>query len=174
MKKKIILPICYVLGFILIAFGTYAFLTSTASKNNSFTIGGNTIEIIEDFIPPESIKAGIEFKKDIKVKNTGASNCYVRLKVVFSDSDMEKFCTFTDLNTSDWIYNSSDNYYYYKQPIKNNELTTSLFTTVAISDTLEIYQAKPFDIFVYAESMQANPFENYEEAWATFEQQKTN
>lgn len=176
MKKtsKLILTICCVILFSVSIIGVFAYFTSIANKKNDFTIGGNSIEIVEDFEPPEFIEAGISFKKDVQVKNTGLSDCYVRLKVVFSDSDMEKFCSFTDLNTTDWIYNPSDNYYYYTQRVANNELTPSLFTTVAISNTMESYQIKEFEIYVYAESVQADPFEDYEEAWTEYAKHKTN
>lgn len=174
MKKKLILTICYVLGFVLIAFGTYALLTDMASKNNTLSAGGSNIHIEEDFVPPEKIEAGTNFKKDIQVQNDGPSDCYVRVKVVFTDSDMEKFCTFTDLNTTDWIYNSTDNWYYYTKSLEKDELTSSLFTHVAISDTLEDYQIKDFDILVYAESFQSYGFDNYEDAWEEFAKNKPN
>lgn len=172
MKKKNLIIISSALAALAITGGALAFLTDIASKTNILTIGGNTIEIVEDFEPPEIIEAGISFKKDVQIKNTGPSDCYVRVKVVFTDSDMEKFCTFTDLNTTDWIYNSSDNWYYYTQSLKKEELTSSLFTNVAISNNLESYQIKDFDILLYAESFQAYEFDNYEDAWEEFAKNK--
>ena len=176
MKKipKLILIICCTILFSLSVIGVIAYFTDIASKTNTLTLGGNAIEIVEDFEPPEFIEAGISFKKDVQVKNTGLSDCYVRVKVVFTDSDMEKFCTFTDLNTTDWVYNSTDNWYYYTNELEQNELTSSLFTTVAISDTLEEYQIKDFDILVYAESFQSYDFDNYEDAWEEYAKNKPN
>lgn len=170
--KKSIFAICCVL-LCLLGIGVIdAYLTTMDNTKNILSIGNNTIEIIENYEPPEKIIAGISFKKEIQVQNTGLSDCYVRLKVVFSDSDMEKFCSFLDLNTTDWTYNTEDNWYYYTKRLSNNEITSSLFTTISISDTIKDYQIKDFNIFAYAESFQASNYDNYEEAWEEYTKNK--
>ena len=112
-----------------IGIGIYAFLSDGDTANNRTTIGGVTTDIPEKFTPPDDIKPGDVITKDVKIRNTGKDDCYVRVRSLFSDSDMEKYCT-VNYNTTDFTYNKNDGYYYYKKVLKKGETTPSLFTTV--------------------------------------------
>ncbi len=155
-----------------------AYLTDADRAKNTFVVGGNNISIEEGFTPPPELKPGITFTKNVKVKNNGPSDCYVRIKAVFTDSDIEKYCE-VDWNTTDWIYNAEDNYWYYPEAIEKGDKTPSLFTKVTIEEvydfdgngtaeedeTIPASVIQDFDIIVYAESYQVGRFQGYENAY---------
>ena len=189
-KKKLIwmIPILIIL-ISAASLGLQAYLSDNEIATNEITIGAVTTEIVEDFVPPEELIPGVEFTKNVSIKNTGQSACFVRIKAVFTDSDMEKVCS-VDWNNNDFIYNNTDGYWYYANPIESGESTPSLFTKVSIVETLDDgsqvkkEQMKDFDIIIYHESYQAmfngsgynvdenGYFENYEDAWDYYHRNK--
>lgn len=168
-RKFIVMAIMAILSIIIIVGVTVSYFIDKKEKSNEFSIGYNTIEIVEDFKPPEELKAGVEFTKDVKIKNTGASECYVRVKAVFTNEDMKPLCDI-DINTVDYDYNEEDGYYYYKHSINIDDCTNSLFTKVKIKDDAK--DIKPFDILIYAESYQSRGFNDYKSAWDNFNRNK--
>lgn len=173
--QKKIRPLVIVTALALvIAIGSFAaYFTSTDKAVNEYTVGNVTVEIDETFeIPDGGVTPGSKITKDVKIKNTGKNDCYVRIKAVFSDSDMEKHCTL-DLNTSDFVYNESDGYYYYKKVLPVGDSTDSLFTKVTVSDEITQEQIKDFDIIVYAEGYQSEGFDSYQEAWEHYQINKS-
>lgn len=131
--------------------GIAAYLTVSNSKKNQFTVGYVKSEIVEDYDPPAELKPGIQFKKKVSVKNTGPNDCYVRVLVTFSDSEIEDKCSL-DYNTSDWTYNKSDGYWYYNEVLKAGEETSPLFNNVSVSNEAEDSDMKDFDISIYHET----------------------
>ena len=171
-KRKLAVMIsCLLVTAALGVCGVLAHYVDADKANNQFVIGGNTIEIVEKFDPPKELVPGISFNKNINVRNTGTVDCYVRVMVAFTDSDMGKYCT-VDWNTRDWVYDSEDNYWYYKPAIAEGESTTNLFTTVTLSDSIDPAAIKDFDIIVYAESYQAYGFSDYVSAWENYQVNK--
>lgn len=86
-NKKIVIPTLCALA-VITAGVTVAYFTSAARSNNSFTVGTNTITIDENFKPPKELKTGLNsYKKQIKIKNTGTTDAFVRVYAEFSDSD---------------------------------------------------------------------------------------
>lgn len=169
LKKLIVLILLVALasGGVL---GIMSFLSDGDTKSNSVTIASNKIELVEDFEPPKELKPGISFKKDVRVENKG-SNCFVRIKARFTDSDMEKYCT-VDYNTTDYEYEESSGFYYLKRVLNEGETAPSLFTTVTLSDSIPEAEIKDFDILIYAESYQQGKFTDYREAWDYFMRNK--
>lgn len=156
--------------------GIFAYFLDADEAENKLTVGSNVIEIVEEFDPPEELEPSVEFTKDVKVKNTGLSDCYVRIKAVFDNNHMEQYCEI-DWNDTDWVYNSSDGYWYYPTAIKKDKSTPSLMTTVKIKDNAPEHAMKDFDIIIYAESIesrQAVGFENYVQAWANYQKNQYN
>ena len=143
---------------------------------NDLKIGSNVIEIVEEFDPPEEVNPSTEFTKDVKVKNIGLSDCYVRVMAVFDNSHMEQFCE-VDWNDTDWVYNPTDGYWYYPDAIARGNSTPSLMTTVKIKDDTPEAAIVDFNIIVYAESVESNQesgFTDYIQAWANYQKNKTN
>lgn len=164
-----------VLGVVVFAVGfsgILAYLTDADSAVNKATIGGNSIEIVEEFNPPKDIAPGTSFTKDVKVSNIGSSSCYVRIKAVFEDSHMEQYCDI-DWNDTVWVFD--DGYWYYPKVLLGGSITPSLFTTVTIKDDTPGSKLTSFNIIVYAESVesnQGNGFTSYEQAWQNYHKNK--
>ena len=173
-KKKLYEILFIIIFILLISFPVIsAYLSDADTAENKLTVGGNRIELIEDFQPPKELLPGTSFTKDVKVENVGPNDCYVRIKAVFTDSDMEKYCT-VDFNTTDYVYNSEDGFYYYKEILKSGETTPSLFTTVSLSDSITAEEIKDFDILVYTESYQSEGFTDYASAWEYYARNNPN
>ena len=180
--KYILLLLCVLVTALFLTNGIQSYFSDADKADNKITIGGNNIRIEEEFKPPSTLLPGISFKKDVKVTNDGPNDCYVRIKAVFTDSDMEKYCNvdwniYSENNLKGWIYNEEDGYYYYPVSIAVSEKTSSLFTTITMkevydNETVTAKDFKDFDILVYAESFQADGFDNYEEAWAYYHRNK--
>ena len=163
-KKKrivVILSIALCMTFLVLSFGiTLAYLNYKVNLTNTFTIGENAIQIIEEFEPPEKLGPDMSFKKSPTVKNTGNLPCFVRMRADFSDSKMKDLCEDLDIDTTCWIYNDTDGYYYYNQLILPDETTKPLFNKVVIMKNKksgeEITEAdmRDFDVLIYAESKQ--------------------
>lgn len=181
MKHKKIIAISVLVCVLLVSVGvTLAYLTDNREKENTVTVGYDSIEILEDFSAPAEQSKETTYKKEIKISNTGNVPCYVRVYVDFSDSKIRNYSSFSidadkyysadrDKDNPDSYVNhlptgwefipDNDNntklagYYYYTLPVNSGESTPSLFTYVktAYSDESEIQQ---YDIIVYAESVQ--------------------
>lgn len=168
MKKKVIIGIALLVT--VLGIGTIAaYLMDADFATNQTTIGGSNITIEENFDPPAEVHPGDAITKDVKVKNLGPSDCYVRVRALFTNSDMEDYCN-VDWNTTDWDYDQG--YYYYKKALKKNELTTSLFTKISIDETADEQEFGELDVLVYAESYQKGSFKDYASAWQEFEKNK--
>lgn len=161
------------IGIIAALTGTVsAYLADGEQIENRLTIGGNQIEIREEFDPPEELTPGSTFTKSVRVENSGHSECYVRVKAVFSDSNTGQHCSL-DWNTTDFNYCAEDGFYYYRYKVMPKELTAYLFTTVTVSPEAPPEQLGEFSILVYAESCQAVGFATGDEAWAYFGRNKS-
>ena len=59
-----------------------------------------------------------------------------------------------NLNSHEWIL-GEDGFYYYKEPLKNNEITSHLFTTVRFDGNMgNEYQNSTLTINVFAQAVQ--------------------
>lgn len=168
--KWVIFCAMFIFGIVFIG-NAVAYMSDGDTAINHITVGGNRVEIVETFNPPSELLPGISFQKDVKVENVGPSDCYVRIKAVYTDSDMGKYCS-VDFNTADYEYNATDGFYYYKQILKSGESTPSLFTTVTLSNEISTAEIKDFDILIYTESYQSAGFNEYDKAWAHYHKNK--
>lgn len=149
--------------------GINAYLADGKTTVNSLSVGSNKIEIEEEFTPPpiDEVKPGKVITKNVKICNTGSVSCYVRVKAVFTDSDMGKWCT-VDWNTNDFVYHGSDGYYYYRWKLDPGQTTESLMTQITLSRDIPEAEIKEFSLIVYAESCQSGEYTDYEGAWEYF------
>lgn len=148
-------------------FGILAYFTVAAEVINPFLIGGNHISIIEDF-QPEEVKPGVVIPKKVRIQNDGPNSCYVRVRVLFSDSYVGDYALI-DWNVTDWVYDAKDQFYYYKQPIKQQEVTSNLMNQIQMDSNLPEDKQMAVDVLVYAESYQADGFKDYQEAWSDYQ-----
>lgn len=156
MQKNFVTFGVAVLASLLIAglVGILALLTDTDSADNTFTIAENTIEVVEEFDPPEQIEAGQTITKDVKVANVDTAQCYVRVFCDFSDSRAAGFASL-DYNTEDWTEPDADGWRYYKNILYNGDKTSSLITQIQIAEGVAAEDLIDFDVLVVAESVQA-------------------
>lgn len=99
MSKKIAIGVLGLFTFAAIGFAV-AYFTTSRGLVNKFTIGENTIKIIEEYTPPKELKKGINiFSKKVQVENTGTTDAFIRVYAEFSDSDIaNKSCVSAEKN----------------------------------------------------------------------------
>lgn len=154
-SKQTALSVIVIICVTIASFGTtLAWLISNDYADNQLTVGETRIELIEDYDPPAKLSPGTSFTKKPYVENTGNLPCYVRMRADFSDNRAEEFCDPLNIDTSNWVYDPSDGYYYYKSLLQPGESTTNLFTTVRIKTTCSQADLIDFDILIYAEAVQ--------------------
>lgn len=147
--------------------GVYAYLASSDQAINRIPVGVDRTEIVERYDPPAKLEAGISFPKEVKISNTGKVPCYVRIKPLYTDEAALEYAS-VDYNTSDWVYDNSDGYWYYKYAVDPGGLTSPLFTTVTIDKNAAEDEIKDFDILVYHESYQKGTYDDYVTAWENY------
>lgn len=151
-------------------------MTDYDQKLNLAAVGRNTTVIEEEFPNPDPtpVTENPEYIKKVWVTNRTSAqsgynvDCYVRVSLSFSDSDIGRAVSLRNLNTTDWEYHG-DGYYYYRKVLKEGQSTTPLFTGFSIqSDQIDPAckaTVKDFSISVYEESVQAGDFQNFQSAW---------
>lgn len=122
----------------------YAWYTESKQVVNTVTVAENTIRI------EESIDG---MYKRPRVSNIGSLPCYVRIRAVISDGDIQKYISL-DYDTANFTYHSEDGFYYYKKVLDPGEQTEPLFQKVTVSKDIPAELSRQqFDIDVYAESV---------------------
>jgi len=169
--------------------GTYAYFTYADYNANKLNVGYNEISILEDFEAPEELKQGENvYKKEIKIKNTGNVDTYVRVFLDFStgtsrdasffSSDGTTFTKVDEYTVKNWDYvdeiedASLSGYYYYLLPLAPGEETTVLLDSVktVFANAADVEE---YEIIVYAESIQTHDYDGNEindakAAWKKF------
>lgn len=145
----------------------HAYYKDEQMQINETRIGTVEAKLQEDFETPEEIIPGIKIKKRIWVENTGSAPCYVRVRVTFSDSRMEKLCN-VDWNQNDWIQNGEEPYFYYRNILYPGKTTTDLMQSVTVLEDASSEMLEPFQILVYTEACQVGNAEDWKEAWEYF------
>lgn len=155
---------------------TAAFMTAYAGKVNRIAVGHQSSVIEERFPDPGNvtIEENPHYTKTVWAANrSGGENgfsvdCYVRLSLSFSDSDIGKAVSLQGLNTEDWV-RMEDGYYYYRKILKEGQATEPLFTGFSIrSEDVDPFcrnRISQFSISVYEESVQAGDFTSWQDAW---------
>lgn len=177
MKKKTLLIAVLVICLAMAATGSLAYYTSEGKAHNVITSGGVNIEVVEKTkgengalveFPKEGIKGvmpGTAVSKIVQVKNTGASEAWVRVKVEASISGADgQSLPLTLGNDSRPIMSYSvlkgwtkgdDGYWYYEKPVAADELTDTLFEEIAFDKAMgNEYQNCTANIIVYAQAVQ--------------------
>lgn len=100
-KTKIITAAVSVVCILLVTVGVVlAYMTDNRDKGNSFTVGYDSIEIIEDFAAPPAQSTETIYKKQVQIKNNGNVPCYIRVYVDFSDSSIRNGSYFSNSDDS--------------------------------------------------------------------------
>ena len=143
---------------------TLAFLmVTTPSLTNVFQYGHVTCAVQEEFDGA--------MKSDVSIKNTGNTQSYIRVKLVFTWKDAEGNVSAQpvtdqdykmDLNKVDWF--EKDGYYYAKAPVAPDHNTPDL-----IHSCTEIAANAPegdtLSLEILADAIQSMPTRAVEQAW---------
>lgn len=143
---------------------TLAFLmVTTPSMTNVFQYGHVTCAVQEEFDGTT--------KSDVSIKNTGNTQSYIRVKLVFAWKDAEGNVSAQpvtdqdykmDLNKVDWF--EKDGYYYAKAPVAPDHNTPDL-----IHSCTEIVANAPegdtLSLEILADAIQSTPTRAVEQAW---------
>lgn len=166
MKKKLLILSLAAICLAITAIGTLAYFTSEGTAHNVITTGGVEIAVQEwadedkqtPFEDLEGIMPGMTVTKIAEIKNTGASDAWVRVKVeknikLQGDGKPDTGLVELTLNTTDWT--EKDGYYYYSKPLKPGEVTAPIFTAVTFKpDMGNEYQNATATVDVTAQAVQ--------------------
>lgn len=166
MKKKLLILSLAAICLAITAIGTLAYFTSEGTAHNVITTGGVEITVQEwadenkqtPFEDLKGIMPGMTVTKIAEIKNTGASDAWVRVKVEKNIKLQGKGTPDTGLveltlNTTDWT--EKDGYYYYKEALKPGEVTAPIFTAVTFKpDMGNEYQNATATVDVVAQAVQ--------------------
>lgn len=199
MKKINILLVCTLLVITLISIlpSTLMYLTNADIANNNTSMGYNQVTIVENFPDPPKLTAGVnEYTKGIKVQNTGTTEAFVRVRIAFSSKEAKDATTFKgsggryydidNLTVTPPLWKKTNNnelkkygdYFYFTQILKPGVVSPSL-TSVVRTYFENADDVVPYDIYVYAESIQVydkdgNKYSSnqYEAAWLEYLKRK--
>ena len=166
MKRKLLILSVLAICIATLAAGTLAYFTSEGKAHNVITTGGVEISVQEwadedkqtPFEDLEGIMPGMTVTKIAEIKNTGASDAWVRVKVeknikLQGEGTPDTGLVELTLNTTDWT--EKDGYYYYKEALKPGEVTAPIFTAVTFKpDMGNEYQNATATVDVTAQAVQ--------------------
>ena len=145
--------------------GTLAWLTAhTNAITNTFTVATPGVEIEEEFDK--------QTKSDVKVKNTGEVEAYIRVALVPTWEDengnaVAEPASLDDLsitwgNSGKWL-KGTDGYWYYKEPVAPGYSTEVLLEKATVTTENGYHM----NLQVMADSIQADPTRAVTAMWGT-------
>lgn len=155
---------------------TAAWLVSKpAAVENDFVPGKVACQVLENF----GTESGASVKRDVRVQNTGNTDAYIRVLLVFTwkDKDGNIFSNKPqedkdyqiNKNLTDWIKQESDagTYYYYKKPVAPGEETDVLIELLRQADGVTGPENGKYKLSVdiLADAVQADPPEAVADSW---------
>ena len=151
---------------------TAAWLVSKpAAVENDFVPGKVACQVLEKF----GTESGAYVKRGVCVKNTGNTDAYIRVLLVFTwkDKDGNKPQEGKDYqinkNLTDWIKQESDagTYYYYKKPVARDAETDVLIELLRQADGVTGPENGTYKLSVdiLADAVQANPPQAVKDSW---------
>ena len=166
MKRKLLILSVLAICVAMLAGGTLAFFTSEDKAHNVITTGGVEITLQEwadeakttPFKDLTGVMPNTTVTKIAEIKNTGASDAWVRVKVeknikLQGDGTPDTGLVELKINTVDWT--EKDGYYYYNKILKPGEITAPVFTSVSFAaDMGDEYQDATATVDVFAQAVQ--------------------
>lgn len=156
---------------------TAAWLVSKpAAVENDFVPGKVACQVLEDF----GVESGTSVKRNVRVKNTGNTDAYIRVLLVFTWKDKEgnifsnkpqegKDYQIVMDDLTDWIMQKSDTgvYFYYKKPVAPDAETGKLIDSLRqITDVTGPENGKyKLSVDILADAVQANPPQAVKDSW---------
>lgn len=166
MKRKILILSVLAICIATLAVGTLAYFTAEGRAHNVITTGGVKIAVQEwadegktkPFENLTGVMPNATIIKIAEVKNTGASDAWIRVKVekniqLQGEGTPNTGLVELTLNTTDWT--EKDGHYYYKEALKPGEVTAPIFTAVTFKpDMGNEYQNATATVDVSAQAVQ--------------------
>ena len=155
---------------------TAAWLVSKpAAVENDFVPGKVACQVLEKF----GTESGAYVKRGVCVKNTGNTDAYIRVLLVFTwkDKDGNIFSNKPqegkdyqiNKNLTDWIKQESDagTYYYYKKPVARDAETDVLIELLRQADGVTGPENGTYKLSVdiLADAVQADPPQAVKDSW---------
>lgn len=167
-KKMLVLLTALIVVLCAAVGGTVAYLvTSTGPVTNTFTPSKVTTEIDEKF--------NEKVKNEVKIKNKGDVDAYIRAAVVITWQDAngvvlgQKPVAGTDYlitwTLNDWTALNSDGYYYYTNPVSANGGTTGVLFTECKPVKPAPVDGYTLHVEIISEAIQAEPTSVVTGAW---------
>ena len=166
MKRKLLVLSVLAICLATLAAGTLAYFTAEDTAHNVITSGGVEIAVQEwadkektaPFEDLTGVMPNTTVTKIAEIKNTGASDAWVRVKVEKNIKLQGEGTPDTSLveltrNTADWT--EKDGYFYYNAALKPGEVTAPIFTAVTFkADMGNEYQHATATVDVFAQAVQ--------------------
>lgn len=167
MKRKLLILSVLAICIATLAVGTLAYFTAEGRAHNVITTGGVEITVQEwadeektkPFEDVTGIMPGMTVTKIAEIKNTGASDAWVRVKVeknikLQGEGTPDTALVELNLNLTDWTL-GEDGYLYYNKALKPGEVTEPIFTAVTFNVTMgNEYQNATATVDVAAQAVQ--------------------
>ena len=167
MKRKFLILSVLALCFSLFAAETIAYFTADSKAHNVITTGGVQIAVQEwadeertkPFEDVTGVMPNTTVTKIAEIKNTGASDAWIRVKVekniwLHGEGTPDTGLVELARNTADWT-EGEDGYFYYKEALKPGEVTAPIFTAVTFNAAMgNEYQNATATVDVFAQAVQ--------------------
>ena len=167
MKRKILILSVLAICIATLAAGTLAYFTSEGKAHNVITTGGVEITVQEwadeekqtPFEDVTGIMPGMTVTKIAEIRNTGASDAWIRVLItkniqLAGDGTPNTDLLELNLNLTDWTL-GEDGYLYYNKALKPGEVTKPIFTAVTFKpDMGNEYQNATATVDVSAQAVQ--------------------
>ena len=161
-KRTVILLASLTLLMGLTIGSTAAYLiTHTSQVTNTFTPAKVSCHITEKFAPDGK-------KEEVKIKNTGNVDAYIRAKVIISWTDADGNIVPAPFDDPDFTtgdnWSKVDNIYYYSLRVAPKDSTTNLINSIAPTGDTKGYRLK---VDIIADAIQADGIaSSAQDAWA--------
>ena len=133
MKRKLLILSVLAICLAILAAGTFAYFTSEDTAHNVITTGGVKIAVQEwadeekttPFEDLTGVMPNTTVTKIAEIKNTGASDAWVRVRVeknIKLQGEGTPDTSLVELTRSSADWTEKDGYYYYTKPLKPGEV----------------------------------------------------
>jgi len=166
MKKRVLIATFFIAFFSASVIGIRAYFTGMDFLIRRNAIGECGVVVIqEEGRSPSEFSPGDTVERTVRVKNTGTVSCYVRIRVMPTNSGVGWF-----VNSTDWVSdNRLTDYCYYTEKLGVGETTEPLEISMSISSDISEPELSGADILIYSEAVQAEGFTNYTSTWESYD-----
>ena len=166
MKRKLLILSVLAICLATLAAGTITFFTAEGKAHNVITTGGVEITVQEwadeakttPFENLTGVMPNTTVTKIAEIKNTGASDAWVRVKVeknIKLQGEGTPDTSLVELTRSANHWTEKDGFYYYTKPLKPGEVTAPIFTSVTFNANMgNEYQNATATVDVFAQAVQ--------------------